>query len=136
MGRQVERGLFGNDSGLQERSAERPANRRMGENNSQLGIQLTQANPDQAGKVTIEGLRAILIRQQYRCALSGVVLSPDCASLDHIVPLSKGGRHVLSNCQIVHPIVNRLKADMSQEEFVGWAKLIASAAMDEVDHEF
>lgn len=60
-------------------------------------------------------------------------MSPDCASLDHIKPLSKGGTHTLDNVQIVHPVVNALKGEMLQQEFIGWIKLIASSTQDETD---
>jgi len=122
----MERGLFRNDFRAQQRTEETADARPMGEHALQLADKPDEANATQATQVTIEGMRAILVRQDYRCALSGVVLSPDCASLDHIQPLSRGGKHILSNIQIIHPVVNALKGQMMQEDFIEWVNLIAS----------
>lgn len=64
--------------------------------------------------------------QNYECALSGVELTPQTASADHIVPLSQGGRNVMDNVQIVHADMNRMKGTMSQDEFVNWCCLVSS----------
>ena len=63
-------------------------------------------------------------------------MSPDCASLDHITPLSKGGTHTLDNVQIVHPVVNALKGEMASIELIRWARLIASQVNDDTDGEW
>jgi len=125
MDRQMERVLFRNDA---ETFEEDKGFRSVEEEDGELDHKSREANANKNTKVTFEGLRAILEQQQYRCALSGVVLSPDCASLDHIHPLSKGGRHVINNVQIVHPVVNSLKGEMTQVEFLNWINLIASNA--------
>jgi hypothetical protein len=55
------------------------------------------------------------IRQQFyaeangRCAICGDPMTFDDATLDHIVPLSKGGPHTLSNLQIAHRVCNSVK---------------------------
>jgi 5-methylcytosine-specific restriction endonuclease McrA len=36
---------------------------------------------------------------------------PMCATIDHIVPLSKGGNHTWSNCQPMHKACNENKGD-------------------------
>ena len=61
----------------------------------------------------------------FRCALSGVELKPDNASLDHTIPLSKGGSHSMHNVAVIHGAVNRMKGEMDRDEFVRWCKLIA-----------
>ncbi len=38
-------------------------------------------------------------------------------TLDHIVPVSKGGLDVIENMQLAHGSCNQIKASMSQEEF-------------------
>ena len=59
-----------------------------------------------------------------RCALSGVTLTLDKdASLDRI-DSSKG--YVVGNVQWVHKVVNQMKNDMPEQEFLAWVKLIAS----------
>lgn len=84
----------------------------------------TQAANDR--RITGQHLYYLLKKQQFKCALSGVDLEPEDASLDHIVPFSRGGKHELSNLQIVHAAVNRMKGTLSQEEFIGWCNKIAA----------
>ena len=57
--------------------------------------------------------------------MSGAKLNPDMFSLDHIVPLARGGSHDASNIQFVHPVINAMKGTLSVQEFVGWCKLVA-----------
>jgi hypothetical protein len=63
-------------------------------------------------------LMETLKRQKFRCALSGVKLSPETAQLDHIEPLSDGGSNDASNLQWLDARVNKAKNTMSQAEFV------------------
>lgn len=72
-----------------------------------------------SGNVTIQGILAALERQQFRCALTGRRLTPDEASLDHIIPISRGGQHTPENIQILHRDVNRAKSTLTNDEFVG-----------------
>jgi len=59
----------------------------------------------------------LLRRQMYRCSLSGRVLTPETMTLDHIIPLAKGGKYCCSNVQLVHSDVNTAKGTMSNEDF-------------------
>lgn len=70
-------------------------------------------------------LRDLIESQEYRCALSGVVLVPDTAELDHIVAVSAGGDHSVENLQIVHVDINRMKAAMDNDKFIKLCKLVA-----------
>jgi DNA-binding CsgD family transcriptional regulator len=70
-------------------------------------------------------LLELIETQEYRCALSGVELTPDTAALDHIVPRADGGEHVLSNVQWLHGDVNRAKGTLSNEEFVKLCRRVA-----------
>ena len=36
---------------------------------------------------------------------------PDCGTIDHIIPLSRGGRHVWQNCQPAHKHCNEEKGN-------------------------
>lgn len=85
-------------------------------------------------KPTAKALKQKLIKAGYRCELSGVRLSPETLSIDHAIPLSRGGTHSISNCELVHRIVNRMKGSMTNTEFIGWCRLVASNAMVD-DHE-
>lgn len=60
----------------------------------------------------------LIERQGYRCALSGRELTPEAASIDHRIPISRGGAHDLGNVQIVHHQVNSAKGTMTAEEFI------------------
>lgn len=69
-------------------------------------------------KITIKDLRDMLVKQDYRCALSGRLLTPQNCSLDHIIPLSKGGMHTPDNAQLVCCEINKVKANLTDEEFI------------------
>jgi hypothetical protein len=63
-------------------------------------------------------LVALIEEQEYRCKLSGMELTPEIAALDHIVPVSKGGQHCVGNVAWVHQEINRMKGQLSVDEFV------------------
>jgi 5-methylcytosine-specific restriction endonuclease McrA len=68
--------------------------------------------------VTAKQLRALLERQQYKCAITGWELTPKTASPDHVIPISRGGTHSIENLQIVHARVNVCKGALLMEEFI------------------
>jgi hypothetical protein len=70
------------------------------------------------GRVTVANVMQLLEHQEYRCALTGRKLTPDTASLDHIVPVRCGGAHLVENTQVLHKDVNRAKTTMTSEEFI------------------
>ena len=72
-------------------------------------------------------LHKLLEEQEYTCALSGVELTPENVSCDHVIALEKGGRHDISNLQLVHRTVNRMKTTMLQDEFVSWCRLVSES---------
>lgn len=60
----------------------------------------------------------VYVRDQWVCQICTRPIDPECAyphylsaSLDHIVPMSKGGGHLYSNAQASHFICNSLKSD-------------------------
>ena len=79
----------------------------------------------QAATVTAKMIFELIERQNYQCALSGRQLTPESASLDHIVPLSRGGQHDLSNLWIVDHQVNSAKGTLTVEEFVALCREVA-----------
>lgn len=83
------------------------------------------------GKVTQRALMRLLDAQHKRCALTGVDLTPETVSLDHITPLQSGGEDCMSNVQLVHAVVNSMKGTMSQVEFVRWCRRVASHCVSE-----
>lgn len=77
-------------------------------------------------KVFAQQLLDKLEAQEYRCAISGVKLIPGYnASIDHIVPRSKGGLlDDLDNLWWVTMDVNFAKRQMLTDEFVEFCKMI------------
>ena len=50
--------------------------------------------------------------------------NPWGATRDHIIPLSKGGFHMNSNCQLAHRVCNSLKHDSVDEYKVDWSEML------------
>jgi hypothetical protein len=82
-----------------------------------------------SGKVSGKKLLALLELQGRCCALSGIELTPQTVSLDHIVPLAEGGADDMGNVQLVHAIINSMKGLMSQADFVKWCRLVSDRHM-------
>jgi 5-methylcytosine-specific restriction endonuclease McrA len=64
---------------------------------------------------------AIFERDKWICGLCGDLVDktipwPDllCATLDHIIPMSRGGDHIHSNVQLAHFCCNLLKRDKEE----------------------
>lgn len=74
---------------------------------------------------TKKRLYELLEAQEYRCALSGVSLSPSTASLDHKTPVSDGGTSDMDNLWFVHCDVNKAKGTMSISEFVAMCRRVS-----------
>lgn len=86
--------------------------------------------------ITIEYIWELFVKQERKCALSGVELSMECtgkacklaetntrtASLDRI-DSSKG--YVEGNVQWIHKEINIMKNNTLQSRFIDWCKLIA-----------
>lgn len=69
-------------------------------------------------------LHELVAAQNFKCALSGVKLTPETACLDHIVSRNCGGDDSLSNLQALNVNVNRMKHTLSNDEFVAWCHRI------------
>jgi len=70
---------------------------------------------------------ALLELQDRKCAYSGEPLIAGVnASLDHKTPRSRGGADTLENLQWVTKQINRMKTDMTDEEFRTMCRLIAA----------
>lgn len=84
-----------------------------------------EAAPVLPDKVTAKKIMELAERQKHRCALTGVLLTPQTAGIDHIIPLSKGGENSIRNCQIVHIEINRMKGLMTNAEFIETCQRVA-----------
>ena len=74
--------------------------------------------PRPSGTVSIGNVMQLLEHQAYRCALTGRPLTPQIAALDHVVPIRRGGEHVIENAQVLHKDVNRAKGALTADEFI------------------
>jgi hypothetical protein len=88
-------------------------------------------------KITIQDAWKQYLKQKGKCAISGVDIKlarcyarvikngdkklTQTASLDRI-DSSKG--YLKNNIQWVHKLINRMKMDMSQNDFFNWCKII------------
>ena len=74
-------------------------------------------------------LKAKLESQRFRCALSGEEIMPGVnASMDHVVPVSRGGALGVENVQWVSIRVNKMKGDMLPDQFLSLCKAIVERA--------
>lgn len=76
-------------------------------------------------QINREQLVKLIEDQEYKCRLSGIELTPNTASLDHVIPVSKGGEHVVSNVAWVHSEINRMKGQLSVDEFISLCVKVA-----------
>lgn len=77
---------------------------------------------------TAKRIRRLLEMQEYRCALTGLALSPEDANLDHIIPVAAGGAHEMGNVQVVHRKINQMKSALPNDEFIRWCLLVSEHA--------
>lgn len=80
--------------------------------------------------VSLDELRDLLRRQEYRCALTGEPLTPTNFALDHIVPIANGGGFTVANSQLVLKTVNRAKNTMSEQDFIEMCRKVAEHRQD------
>ena len=78
--------------------------------------------------VNQKALRQLLELQERRCLISNIRLTPATVSLDHVVPMSRGGTHTVENVMIVHSDINRSKGAMSLADFLGMCAAITHRA--------
>lgn len=60
----------------------------------------------------------MLVFQKGRCAVSGVELTSENISIDHIIPVSSGGTHELSNLRLVAWEVNQAMNSLDDDDFI------------------
>ncbi len=68
--------------------------------------------------LTVADIRRLREEQGDRCALSGRPLTPDNCVADHVVPLTRGGAHCVSNVQLLTKRVNDAKGNLTSKEFL------------------
>jgi hypothetical protein len=80
------------------------------------------------GTVTVHGILHVIEQQDYRCALTGMLLEPEDAALDHKTPISRGGKHTLDNIQVLNRDVNRAKSTLNNDEFIALCRQVVAWA--------
>jgi hypothetical protein len=78
-------------------------------------------------------IRQLIAVQEYKCAATGVELTPAKASLDHKTARSRGGTNDPNNLHIVHQAVNQAKGQMNWGEFVAMCHAVARVHADTAD---
>lgn len=76
-------------------------------------------------RLTPKDVWKVAKKQKLLCAISGLKLDSQTISIDHILPLSKGGSNATSNIRLLHIQVNRSKLNYSDESFINLCRVIA-----------
>lgn len=75
---------------------------------------------------TAKDLVRLIKSQEYRCALTGEKLTPKTSELDHKIPRSKDGSDAIENLQWLDRTINRMKGQMTNEQFIAACKRVAA----------
>lgn len=75
---------------------------------------------------TTKDLCILAYKQRLICSYSGIKLTRENMSIDHIIPLSKGGTSNINNLCIVDKRINLMKMSMSVKEFIDLCKIISA----------
>lgn len=101
--------------------------------NRAINRQQKMKREEQIEKAFVESvkLREIYDRDNGICRICGLPVPETnessnqwAATVDHIYPLSKGGLHKKSNCQLAHRLCNSIKQDDSDRYPIDWRKKV------------
>lgn len=67
-------------------------------------------------------IRELLQKQNFKCFLTGRELTPDNVEAEHILPISKGGKHEVENLCLIIDSLRELKRYRSPEEIISIAR--------------
>lgn len=90
-----------------------------------------ETRKEQMSRAFVEpvGLKTTFKAYNGMCAICGLPVPYDSdpanqwgPTVDHIVPLSKGGAHERVNCQLAHRLCNSLKLDTEKDYHISWSK--------------
>jgi 5-methylcytosine-specific restriction endonuclease McrA len=93
----------------------------------------TTIRAKQIGKVTIKQLMQKVESQGFKCAYTGIDVTPRRSSLDHKEPRSLGGDDDINNLQVVLPTIQRAKTNMSHRQFIAMCHAVARHVQDSGD---
>lgn len=88
-------------------------------------VKMLMGSDERVADVLTGQLIQLVKKQEFRCALSGELLTPQNSELDHINPRSKGGTDAIENLQWLTKKVNRMKGSMTQKEFIETCRRIS-----------
>lgn len=61
---------------------------------------------------------AVYNKNKGRCAICGKFVSYDRFTIDHIIPLAKGGTNAMDNLQVACSVCNHIKQDILPEDLM------------------
>lgn len=79
----------------------------------------------ESDKLTPANLWEIAKKQKCLCALSGLRLDAETVSIDHIIPVSKGGKNIPENIRLVNGKINKMRNDMTDNEFINLCRAVS-----------
>jgi len=77
-------------------------------------------------RVRAKQIWSLAKKQKLICAITGEKLTRDNVSLDHKIPISKGGTNNIGNLQLVTRHSNTIKNNMSMNELISFCQNIIS----------
>jgi CRISPR/Cas system Type II protein with McrA/HNH and RuvC-like nuclease domain len=83
---------------------------------------------DTSQDVSPANIEQMFYDQNEKCYYSGEQLTFDNISLEHKIPLSRGGLHVMDNVVWATKQINRMKGTMNDAEFIEVCEQIACYA--------
>lgn len=116
--------LFGIEEDEQQDRYQR--NERVVSMDMEQSVLYAKANEKKAGRgLSPRRLMEKFSRQGFRCFFSGLQIDRQDASIDHVHPISKGGKHEEQNIELVHAVINRMKGSLTAGEFIAWCVKVA-----------
>lgn len=75
-------------------------------------------------------------QQEGKCWYTGIPLIPgETSSIEHLIPISRGGTNDENNIKFVHLTINCMKRDMTEEEFKNHLKELLPPLRDYMNKE-
>lgn len=72
-----------------------------------------------------KGIRRQVVEKSPICAICGMPIKENDVTVDHILPLSRGGGNEIDNLRPVHEACNKLKGNFTDEELINGVMQVA-----------